>query len=68
MWVEVEERLPPVGAAVFVHGAFTPDGVEKPKATLLAPDDEHARYFGRWSSREWRGSVGISHWWEDDSP
>jgi hypothetical protein len=58
-WMEVEKELPPIGSEVFVYGAYTGDAF--PKARLNKPADR--RYWGLWSSREWRGEVCITHWW-----
>ena len=61
-WVSVEDRLPEPGRDVPVHGDYTPEGVPKPRARIVAARDG----FGIWDSREWRGTVGISYWWEEE--
>lgn len=63
-WIPVEERLPEPGVEVPVLGAHS---YSKNPATakLRKPDDPRRRDWGPWDSREWRGTVGITHWWED---
>lgn len=63
-WISVSERLPEPGKEVFVAGDYARKN-PFPKAILLRPDDSHVRYFGMWSSREWRGMVAIRAWWEE---
>lgn len=67
-WISVSERLPEPGVEVYVAGKYARKP-PFPKARLETRPDV-ARYFGRWSSREWRGMVAIWHWWEDtpDAP
>lgn len=59
-WINCEQEMPPDRACVYVHGAYTPDGVPKPRSTLHL----HAPAYHRWSSTQWRGMVAISHWWK----
>lgn len=66
MWIDVQIRLPEPGIEVPVHGDYTPNNYPKPKARLLAEGDLHRRFGSIWNSREWRGSVAITHWWEGD--
>lgn len=64
-WIDVRERLPRIGEWVFVHGAYTPDDVPKPKAALRSPFQARNRG-GMWDSIEWRGSHSIWYWWEEE--
>jgi len=64
MWIDVTERLPNFGLAVPVHGEYTPNDFPKPEARLLSSTDSHRRFGSIWESREWRGTVGVTHWWE----
>ncbi len=66
-WVSVEERMPIFSVEVYVHGAFTPDNVPKPKARAVDPCTPRAKVTGPWESNEWRGQTGITHWWEEEA-
>jgi hypothetical protein len=63
-WIAVEERLPECGKPVLVKGHYTPPGYAYPTASLREPGDS-ATHFGPWASRESRGSMGITHWFEE---
>jgi hypothetical protein len=65
-WVDVQERLPTIGEPVIVFGDYTPPDMPLPRAALNDPKSDAARYFGPWSSREWRGGVAIRFWWEEE--
>ena len=59
-WIDVTERLPELDREVPVFGAHTPEGFGYPLAyrRLLFGSEQ-------WCSREWRGTVGITYWWEE---
>lgn len=63
MWISIEERLPAIGAKVSVRGKFTPDDYEYPEATY---DGMTINGLSGFRSKEWRGTVAITHWWESD--
>lgn len=63
-WVDVTERLPEPGVEVPVYGDYTPESVPLPRATLNSA--ERRRYDTMWSSREWRGTVAVRFWWEEN--
>lgn len=64
-WVDVEERLPEPGVKVVVFGDYTPESVPLPRARLNSA--ERVRDGDTmWSSREWRGTVAIRFWWEEE--
>lgn len=66
MWINVQDELPPIDVLVFVKGDFAESEylADLPMARLNAPEQSQLR--GMWSSREWRGMVGVRYWWKDD--
>lgn len=62
-WIAVTERLPEAGKMVRVFGEHTPEGHGFPKAYLR---DAFNTDNVAWCSTEWRGTVGITHWWEEE--
>ena len=64
MWVPVTERLPPLGQDVRVKGTYVAAGTGFPVAYRRECPVWSDRRGWYWESREWRGSVAITHWWD----
>ncbi len=62
MWVDVADRLPEPKRWVKVWGLHTREGERCPVAYRRF--ETPGRPFWFWCSTEWRGSSGISHWWD----
>jgi hypothetical protein len=62
MWVSVKESLPTLGREVPVFGQYVSPNTGYPLARLC-----NCRWLNgfHFESREWRGMVGISHWWKE---
>lgn len=62
MWIPVTERMPEMGRTFPVFGEYTPEGYGFPKAY-------RRDVFGDgniiWCSTQWRGTVGITYWWDE---
>jgi len=64
MWIDIKKELPPLTKWVMVKGVFTPDDIPYPIAqTASYPPDEPLV----WKSMEWRGMVGLTHWWKKEN-
>ncbi len=59
LWIRVNERLPEFNRKVHVKGLYTAAN-DYPAAYWR---DSYGEY--HWESIEWRGCVGITHWWDD---
>lgn len=59
-WIDASIRMPEQGVMVYVDGLYIAPRTGNPKACRRL-------LFGSmvWSSTEWRGMVGITHWWEE---
>lgn len=56
-FIEGTTRLPDIGQVVEVRGEYVAPGTGYPKSSLrVLPAGV------RWSSTEWRGMVGVTHW------
>jgi hypothetical protein len=68
-WVSVADRLPAIGRRVRVAGRYTPmDAHGQPRHGFpLACRRQVSGLPWFWDSAQWRGSVGIA-WWRDDQP
>ena len=61
-WISTKERLPKPYQMVYVYGEYTPQGFSNPKAYLR---DVFKPNEFIWCSTEWRGTAGITHWWDE---
>ncbi len=61
MWIDVNNQMPLLGRRVPVRGNHTPDGWGYPRAYLMKMN-------GRliWMSNEWRGTVAIQFWLDEE--
>jgi hypothetical protein len=60
-WIDVAERMPALGKQVFVRGRYIPEGTGNPMSYRR---DLFNNGKIVWCSNEWRGTVAITHWWE----
>lgn len=58
-WIRVEDRLPQIGQTVEVRGQYVAPNSGFPIATRVEVSE---RYPSGWSSVEWRGQCGVTHW------
>ena len=70
-WIDVDERLPPMGKRVPVFGEYTPVDPKTNQVIGGTPyacrrPDRYAKSGWEWSSEQWRGTVAIGFWWEEE--
>ena len=62
-WICADERLPEFDKDVFVAGEYIPTRDGKTSTVTAAWRKDLG-----WSSAEWRGITGITHWWDATAP
>ena len=68
MWIDIDERKPPAGAEVRVAGRYIAPGTGNPLSTWTSNCVRCASGLPHFHSREWRGMVGVTNWWEEVPP
>ena len=65
-WRDVDHCMPVLGRRVRVCGNYTPPGHGYPMAYLGVLKSRYCKEV-RWWSTEWRGSVAIFYWWDEET-